>query len=56
MHRDEIGLCAHILNSSKMMGNFPGVLNFNRFFSNSIGSSVTNGRFSPIIDFDQLWP
>ena len=37
---------------SKMIDNFHGVLNINRLFSNSIGSSVTNCRFSPIIDFE----
>ena len=32
-----------------MIGNFPVVLNFNRIFSNSTGSFVTNFRFSPMI-------
>ena len=32
-----------------MIGNFPAALNFNRLFSNSTGSSVTNYQFSPII-------
>ena len=32
-----------------MIGNFPAVLNFNRLFINSTGSSVSNCRFSRII-------
>ena len=37
------------IDSSKMTGDFPAVLNFTGYFSNSTGSSVTNCRFSPII-------
>jgi hypothetical protein len=33
------------LNFSKMIGNLPQVLNINRLFSNSTGSSVTSNRF-----------
>jgi hypothetical protein len=40
----------HTMNSSKMMGDFDGVLNFKWLFSqNSTSSSVTDGRFSPFI-------
>ena len=37
-----------------MIGNFGVALNFNRLFSNSTGSSVTNYRFSHIIGVDTL--
>jgi hypothetical protein len=38
------------MNASKMIGNFPAVLNFNRLFSNSTSSFATNCRFSRIIE------
>ena len=37
------------INSSKTVGDFPAVSNFNRLFLNSTGSFVTNCWFSPII-------
>jgi hypothetical protein len=38
----------YCFNSSKMMGNFPKVLNFNQLFLKLSGWSVTSGRFLPI--------
>lgn len=35
------------INSSKMIGDFPKVVNFNQLFSNSIGSFVTSIVLSP---------
>ena len=37
-----------------MIGNFPEVLNSNRLFSNSTGSFVTTGRFSPIVGLQHV--
>ena len=43
------------MNSSRMIGNVPPVLNFNRWlFLNSTGSSVTNCRFSLIVGMDLI--
>ena len=36
-----------------MIGNFPAVWTSTAYFSNSTGSSITNCRFSPIIDY--IW-
>ena len=38
------------MNFSKMVGTFPAVLNFDRLFLKLNRLSVTNCRFSPIID------
>ena len=44
------GNLSYSIDSSKMIGNFPAVLNFIRLFLKPhTGSSVTNCRFSPII-------
>ena len=50
-----IDLGIYSIDSSTMTGgNFPKVLNFNRLFLNSTGSSVTSSWFSPFIDFNCL--
>ena len=44
-----IKLGVYSINSSKMIGKFPAMLNFTSYSSNSTGAFVTNCRFSPII-------